>query len=100
MVARVLLTSLLWFAGAAMAGVLDGQTETNSLVLIGCCLVVIGLWAPLLWKKPRPSALVRLSAILLLAGNLLLIVWTWSQLPEARAFQEQFNHRRQQEAQP
>ncbi len=99
MAARILLTSLLWFVGAAMAAVFEGQTQTNSLVLIGCCLVVIGLWVPLFWKKPRPSVLARVSAILLLAGNLLLIAWTWSQLPEARAFQEQFNHRRQQEAQ-
>jgi len=61
---------------------------------------VMALWAPLIWKRPRPSTVTRVSAILILVGNLLLIVWTWSRLPEARAYQEQFNRQQDQEAAP
>jgi hypothetical protein len=100
MVPRILLTSLLWFAGASMAAVFDGQTLTNSLILIGCCVIVMLLWAPLIWKKPRPSVVTRVFAVLMLVANLLLIVWTWSRLPEARAFQEQFDRQQEQEAAP
>lgn len=79
-----------------MAVVFDGQTHTNSWILVGCCVVVMVLWAPLLWKKPRPSGAARAIAILVMAGNLLLILWTSFQLPEAREFQRQFNNLRQQ----
>ena len=95
---RILLTSLLWFVGASMAVVFDGQTYTNSLILVGCCVAVMVLWAPLLWKKSRPSIGARAVAILVLAGNLLLILWTSLQLSEAREFQRQFNSLRQQES--
>jgi len=91
------LTSLLWFVGASMAVVFDGQTHTNSLILVGCCVVVMLLWIPLLWRKPRPSIAARVAAILVLAGSLMLIVWTSCQLSEAREFQERFNTLRQQE---
>ena len=94
---RILLTSLLWFMGSSMAVVFDGQTYTNSLILVGCCVIVMALWVPLLWRKPRPSFVARAVAILILAGNLLLIVWTSSQLSEAREFQQRFNNQRQQD---
>lgn len=78
-----------------MAVVFDGQTHTNSLILIGCCVVVMLLWASVLWKKPRRSRVARSVAILFLAGNLLLLIWTSVQLPEAREFQRQFNAARE-----
>lgn len=89
--ARTLLTSLLWLLGASTALALHGQTYTNSLMLIGCCVLVMLLWASLLWKKPRPGVAARVLAVLLLVGNLALIVWTSSRLPEARELQRQFN---------
>jgi len=80
-----------------MAIAFHGQTYTNSLILLGCCIVVMALWAPLLWKKPRPAVAKRVIAILVLIGNLLLVVWTATRLTEAREYQQQFNDLRQQE---
>ena len=79
-----------------MAFVFVGQTHTNSLILMLCCVVVAVLWSPLLWSKPRPHLLARTTTVLIVGANLLLILWTWFQLPEAREFQRQFNDQRQQ----
>ena len=100
MVSRILLTCVLWIGGASMASVLTGQTFTNSLILLCCCGVVACLWCPLLWRKPRPRPSARVIALLVIAVNLFLVVWTCFQLPEARRFQSHFNYQQRQATDP
>jgi hypothetical protein len=89
---RLLVTCLLWLAGAWLAALLEGQSHTNSLLLILGCAIVSVLWATMLWKRPRPQWGALCVALLFVVGNLLLLVWTALHLQEAREHQETSHH--------